>query len=276
VSLPFIGPELFVTAEIIAMRVRMGSASADSPDNDLTSGFLGVLSGLEQPPVMTNRAALGFGFDNDYEPLAFARVSVGNAIGPVGVSPNAAFFHSFLGPDDVLLAPIDPGAHYDWMTSNRVSGGEPTDIDTFAGVLFTGPSNFIEWYFPARLTLDVGITSALDVRPTGDWRKDVYGMAVTENARVDLPVFAVGASRGLATEPSRFFSYRDSIAPRLRNGATRAATAAGFSIMIQPRYVHLDVLTADDSGAGNGEFAALVQWMDEAVRLAPPPSFRPE
>jgi pimeloyl-ACP methyl ester carboxylesterase len=271
VSLPFIGTDLFVTAEILAMRVSplVGAAHVLTHDDDLIASFFGVLFGLTPVPPMTNRAALAFGFDNDFEPLSFARVSIGEAVGPIGENPNAALLGGLVGPGEQLLAPIDPQATYDWKPALEQAVPEPTDIETFAHVLFAGPSNFIEWYFPARLTLDVAITATLNVQPSGDWRKDVYGLAVTENAHVDLPVFAVGGSKGLVPDVTRYDPYRDSISPVLRNGTPRDAVAVGFQTRLQQNYVHLDVLTARDEGEGNGEFAALVDWMDAAVQLAP-------
>jgi hypothetical protein len=137
--------------------------------------------------------------------------------------------------------------------------------------LFAGPSDFIEWYFPARLTLDVGITSSLNVQSSGDWRNDAYGMAVTENARVDVPVFAVAGGDGLVVDAKNFDPYRDSISTTLRNGSARSASAAGFEAFTEPGYAHLDVLTAADSGTADSEFGRLVSWMDRAVALAPPP-----
>ena len=273
VSLPFIGPDLFVTSEILAMRVAFGRPQALNPDGDLVANFLSVLFGLTTVPPTTNAAAFGLGFDNDFEPLAFARVSIGTAAGgPIGPNPNAALFGGFVGPNDTLLAPTDSTATYTWIPRSQQTPPDPTDIATFAHVMFAGPSNFIEWYFPARLTLDVGVTAGLNVQPSGDWRKDVYGLAVTENARVDLPVFAVGGGHGLVPDVTKFYPYRDSIAPTLRNGAPRNGVGAGFQTRLQDGYVHLDVLTAYDEAAGNGEFQALVDWMDEAVQLAPPPA----
>lgn len=268
---PFVTTDLFVTAEILGMRVSslVGTAQALSPDDDLEASFFTLLFGLSSVPPGTNRAALGFGFDNDFEPLSFARVSMGEAVGPIGPNPNAAFLSGFVGPNDKLLAPIDAHATYDWQPALEQAVPEPTDMETFAHMLFAGPTNFIEWYFPARLTLDVGITANLNVQPSGDWRKDVYGLAVTENARVDLPVFAVGGSKGLVPDLSAYDPYRQSIAPVLRNGTLRSASAAGFQTRLQQNYVHLDVLTARDEREGNGEFAALVEWMDAAVQLAP-------
>lgn len=272
--LPSIGAELFVTTEIIAMRTstRFGQPTATTPDVDLFTKFFKILFGLRQIPTLTNRAALGFGFDDNYEPLSFARVSIGEPIGPVGPNPNAAAFGGFVPPGETLLAPSDPHGSYDWTPARALPVPEPTDMDTFATMLFAGPSNFIEWYFPARLTFDVGITQTLDVRPSGDWRKDVYGIAATENARVDLPVFAVAAARGLVRDVANFDPYKQSIAATLRDGTPRDATPAGFLTIARPGYVHLDVLTAFDAdGEGNGVFGPLVDWMETAARLAPRP-----
>ncbi|HVM96294.1 MAG TPA: hypothetical protein VMT89_07885, partial [Candidatus Acidoferrales bacterium] len=252
---PFVTTDLFVTAEILAMRVHhaFGNPGAISTDSDLYKGFVGLLFGTSNLPAVTNSAALGFGFDNDYQPLFFARVSIGSATGgPVGPNPNAPFLMQLLGNVGTLLAPTDPTATYGWQrTASDAPQPDPTDIDTFAGMLYRGPSNFIEWYFPTRLTLDAAVTSSLDVQRSGDWRKDVYGMAATENARVDLPVFAVGGSRGLLPDLSRLDPYRNSISPTLRNGSARNASSAGFQTILKDRYVHIDVLSAsDEDGQG--------------------------
>src|SRR6185295_10340912 len=91
---PFAGIDTFVTAEIAAMRAStlFGDPGGLSPDADLGLSFFSLLFGLSSLPQMTNRAAFGFGFDNDYEPLFFVRASVGEAIGPVGPNPNLPFF----------------------------------------------------------------------------------------------------------------------------------------------------------------------------------------
>ncbi|HVN86705.1 MAG TPA: hypothetical protein VMW17_17875 [Candidatus Binatia bacterium] len=268
-SIPFVTRDLFVTSEILAMRTsrRLGNPAALNGDSDLIRPFFALLFALTKIPPMTNRAALAFGFDKHYEPLSFTRASLGQAIGPIGPNPRANLFAGALGIDPSgLLAPIDGNATYDWQPASQ-----PTDLDNFAEGLFAGPSNFIEWYFPARLTLDVGITATLDVRPTGDWRKDGYGLAVTENARVDLPVFAVAGGDGLVIDAARFDPYRESIATTLRNGMARSAVAAGFEAFTEPGYAHLDVLTATDSASPDSEFSRLAAWMDAAVELAPPP-----
>jgi pimeloyl-ACP methyl ester carboxylesterase len=270
-SIPFVGRDLFVTSEILGMRAsqRLGQPTALNPDADVNKDFSWLLFGFT--PKATNRAALAFGYDKHFEPLAFTCVSLGEAVGPVGPNPHAALFASVLGFDESgLLAPSDPRTTYDWQPSSP-DHPAPTDLDTFAEALFAGPSDFIEWYFPAGLTLDVGIVNGMNVQASGDWRNDVYGLAVTENGRVDVPVFAVAGGDGLVVDAANFGPYRDSISPTLRNGSARSATPAGFEAFTEPGYAHLDVLTAADSGAADSEFGRLVSWMDAAVGLAPPP-----
>lgn len=272
---PFVSTDLFVTAEILGMRAsrEFGQADAVSPDADLYRGFFTLLFGSTQLPAATNRAALGFGFDNDFQPLAFARVSIGSARGgAIGPNPNAGLLSQLLGPLGNLLAPLDPQATYSWQdtAADDSTRLDPTRLETFAGMLFRGPTNFIEWYFPARLALDVGVVTGLNVAPGGDWRLQHYGLAVTENARVDVPVFAVGGTRGLLSDLERLQPYRNSISPRLRNGTQRTSSPDGFRTMMMDRYVHLDVLTADDEReGGNGLFAELWNWLDRAPQLAP-------
>jgi hypothetical protein len=273
-SIPFVSRDLFVTTEILAMRTssRFGKPEDLSSDQDLIKNFFGLLFGLPKIPPMSNRAALAFGFDKHFEPLAFVRSSIGQAVGPIGPNPRAALFAGALGIDPaVLLAPTDSAATYDWDPDREDGAPPPTNIDDLARALFAGPSNFIEWYFPTRLTLDVGITANLNVQPSSDWRNDAYGLAVTENSRVDLPVFAVAGGDGLVGDASRFDASRDSIAPTLRDGSARASAAGAFEAFSEPRFAHVDVLTATDSAAPDSEFSRMLSWMDGAVSLAPPP-----
>lgn len=274
-EIPFVSRSLFAVSEILAMRasLRVGMPRALTPDSDLFRQFFVLLFGLNKIPPMTTRAAFAFGFDRQFEPLTFTRASLGDAIGPIGQSPHANLFAGALGVDPAtLLAPLSSTATYDWRSLPEMTT-EPavTDLDNFAEALFAGPSDFIEWYFPARLTLDVGVAASLNVQASGDWRREVYGMAVTENARVDLPVFAVAGGNGLVVDAANFGPYRDSISPILRNGSMRSESAAGFEAFALPNHAHLDVLTATDSGAADSEFGRLVSWMDAAVGLAPAP-----
>jgi hypothetical protein len=137
-NLPFIGRDLFVTTEFIAMRASgfFESPSGSSPDGDLVRRFFGLLFGLDPIPAMSKRAALGFGFDYDFQPLAFARVSIGEAVGPIGDNPRASLFAAFGADPKELRAPLDPGATYDWRLSEAQHPSEPTDLEVFARMLF--------------------------------------------------------------------------------------------------------------------------------------------
>lgn len=272
---PFVSSDLFIVAEILAMRAASDFGQADeiSPDSDLYQGFFSLVFGSREPIRVTNKAALGLGFDNDFQPLDFARASLGSLTGgAVGPNPNAPLLSQLLGPLGNLLAPTDPGAVYTWhaQSADDPTRSDPTRLDTFAGLLFRGPTNFIEWYFPARLALDVRVVNGLNVARSGDWRAEVYGLRVSENGRVDVPVFAVGGTRGQLPNVARLEPYRSAISPTLRSGQPRASHTDGFRALMMDRYVHLDVLTADDEGpGGNGMFAELAAWLERASALAP-------
>lgn len=262
-SLPFVGVDIFAAAEIVAMRAsgRFGDPEELSPDEDIFEAFFRLIFGKNEVPPLTNEAALGFGFDDQFQVLSFVRAAVGETDGPV--EPNTSLAAALTGA--MTLAPSDPNFTYHWITRDEQEEPEPTLLATLAEALYAGPSNLIEWYFPARITLDVAAVSDLDVSPSGDWRADVYGLRVTENERVDLPVFAAGGERGLVTDVAAFDAYRQSIAPVLRDGTPRADSPDGFRARILPKMAHLDVLTADDSGPGNGLFGPLLDWMESVA-----------
>ena len=276
-SIPFAGLDLYPTAEIIALRAssRTGDPTGLSPDADLVATFFRLLFPLGEVPPATNRAVLGLGFDDEYEPVSFLRTAIGEGVGPQARNVWGTVIALALGaPLSPLFTPTDASFTYDWLPASAMEEPEATDLDTFAELLFAGPSNLIEWYYPARLSLDVGILDALDVRPTGDWRLEAQGLAVTENARVDVPVFAAGGGLGIVPHRDDFEPYRESIAPVLRSGLARADTVDGFSSRIIPGHAHIDTLAARDEGAGNGVFQPLLDWMIAAETLAPPPRAR--
>ena len=273
-SIPFVGLDLYPTAEIIALRAssRTGDPTGLSPDADLVETFFRLLFPLGQVPPATNRAVLGLGFDDEYEPVAFLRSALGEGIGPQATNGRGILFALAFGASlSPLFTPTDPTFTYDWLPASEMEEPEATDLDTFAEHVFAGPSNLIEWYFPARISLDVGILDALDVRPAGDWRLEVHGLAATENARVDVPVFAAGGGIGLVPDAASFEPYRASISPVLRSGVARSGTVDGFSSRIVPGHAHIDTVSARDEGAGNGVFQPLLDWMAAAETLAPPP-----
>ena len=62
---------------------------------------------------------------------------------------------------------------------------------------------------------------------------------LTQNARVDVPVIAIGGSDGLAPEPRSFASYLGSI----------ATSAEWREVHVVEGYAHLDVINAEQNEA---------------------------
>jgi len=242
---------------------------------------------LLQAP-MTNRSLVGFFLDDDFSSNAAFSASLGFSADGSNVFNPIPFFvpgEFYVAEDEgVLRTWIDVGsprfdpAHPDPLTCPPLlpppfppagttgetgcaiidngpeppSGGtgrwgmerEVTSIGVLARTLFeTG--NASEWYFvTGRPGLDLVFgrdSSALGAPEL---------LNVTENANVDVPVLAIGASNGLATTEASFADYLGSIASTDRE------------IAILEGYAHLDVLSADDNEA----VPILVDWIRHRVQ----------
>ena len=119
---------------------------------------------------------------------------------------------------------------------------EVTSVDTFALTQF-GKLNGFEWYFAAgRPNLDflygrdssalVAEHLALDPGHEGP-------LVLTQNARVDVPVIAIGGSNGLTPEPRSFAGYLASI----------ATPPEQTEVHVLEGYAHLDVVSAEENEA---------------------------
>ena len=93
------------------------------------------------------------------------------------------------------------------------------------------PGNFVEWYYPRRLTIDVGARRAHCARTTPTTS---LGIRAWHAANVDLPLYA------FQTEPQR--RPRAAAAPRPSSSASKVP----FSTLVnrEKTYAHLDPLTA--------------------------------
>jgi dienelactone hydrolase len=173
-----------------------------------------LLPAAFKPPVRaTNEASWGYAFDVDTSP------------------PNLGLLHVRAG----RLAPAgDPRPWQD---------GENTPIQRLARAFGTEPANGVEWYFPARLPLDLQAAAAL--RPTPAAR--VLGVRVRHARRVNVPLFAFGTefTRGRVVDAARRFA-RASRTPR-----------ATFAQAV--RFTHLDPLTA--SPANNHFLRTVVPFL---------------
>jgi hypothetical protein len=168
------------------------------------------------PVTPTNRAQLGFAFDASSSPPGLALIQVRSG----------------------RLA--DAGDPRDWVDDG------PTPIANLANAFSVEPLGAIEWYYPARLSLDVGVGSSL--RQTAAAR--TLGLRLRHATKVDLPLYAFAAS--LAG----------------RDGALSNSTTRYRSISRIPRvtlvdrsatYSHLDPLLADP--ARSDLVRTLVPWL---------------
>ena len=140
----------------------------------------------------TNEALLGIFIDDNFQPVPIMQASLGFLYGGPVVPKTFSLFPSYLigggqGQDGKLFIAGDPGPPdnpgseplYKWANFDEIgdaadpdyqdtSGSltytkdvsEVTDIRDFARLLFQGPLNFPEWYYAARLGLDMSAAAA--------------------------------------------------------------------------------------------------------------------
>lgn len=114
------------------------------------------------PVPVTNRAQLGYAFDAKTSPPGLALIQVRSG---------------------ALATSGDPR---DWLDDRA----QPTPIANLANAFSLEPLGAIEWYYPARLSVDVGAGAAL--RQTAAAR--ALGLRITRVGAVDVPLYAFGAA----------------------------------------------------------------------------------
>ena len=236
IALPILGVSVYATAEIVAMAASLSPDEVRMGDRDRDSVLRTLLGGARVPP-MTNEAAFGFGFDDASNGLSFAAVSMGQPVGPV--EPYESLFGS------TLERPSDPSVTYTWIDAPDSDPAELTPVANLAAAWVSGRTNFAEWYFPARLSLDLAACGGLAVAE-GAWQ-DGQGLRCREGAAVDAPVLAIAAGlRDVASYESSRMRYAAVGAGRVNAGATRD-TDAGYRVVDATFMTHIDPLTAEDS-----------------------------
>jgi len=254
-SLPLLGAKAFVVAEYLSIAATEDPAGVrvDSDRDEL----LGLLLGMSAVPKMTNRAALGLGFDNESNPLSFTTVSCGRATGGA--------IEAYTGVTGATLDhPSDASATYDWSDFDAISPADATSIGHLARSWYLGEgTNFAEWYFPNRLPLDASAAGTL-VADASDWRFATYGLRATHGRRIDIPIF--GGAFGLVRQASAFDKLKALVAPigagRPSYGVARSDPRA-FSARAWPELTHVDAILANDVP---GSKAA--EWYDALAAFA--------
>lgn len=233
-----------VLLELFALSQTLGP-SEEAPVSslyDVEGVNVAYLTTLYGNGRYTYRAMLGLAVDDNFQTAYVFQSSAGFLSGgPV---------ESYRRGNKTYYRPAseDGTVLYGWLDYNEVTDEVPdqeteeaTHIDDVAYACFKGPANFTEWYFPSRLSADIGPVSDLNVSTSGeDWRWNLYRMAAIHNAKVDIPVLGYFSDESFPS--TGLSSYQSSIAPTLRDGSARAE---GFEINVAQGYEHLDVLLAD-------------------------------
>jgi hypothetical protein len=231
----------------------------------------GLISFLLGAPA-TNRAAVGFFLDDDFSSFGAFRASLGfsdDGENTYTILSDAPFYRALTNStlrtwkefDDPTLPACPPNVEDVSPGCALPDNGPPSDpndptalahvngverevssVDTFALTQF-GKLNGFEWYFAAgRPNLDLSYgrdSSALVAEHLALDPSHEGPLVLTQNAKVNVPVIAIGGSNGLTPEPKSFAGYLGSI----------ATPAAKQEIHILPGYAHLDVVTAEENEA---------------------------
>lgn len=243
--LPLLSPTLFVSFEISAMRAfwSPSDVSCDPEIGALHQTLFGIR------PWVTNAAVIGLTFDDQYAPISIFAMHIGEATG--GPFEHVSIDAFGLDYD----APSDPDVVYSWLERDD----DVSCVRSMARASFAGPTNFAEWLFPTRLSLDVRAVADLAVSDAGgDYRWDEEGLRVSRAAEMDAPVLAIAATEGIAPDAAAYEPYRQAIAPTTRDGATRDEDA-GFRVLVLDGYGHLDPVTSESAEPA----ASVAAFLDE-------------
>lgn len=239
-ELPLLGISVYAQAEIMSLRALLDpDGVVEDEVRDDTLRIL-LLLGDGPMPRLTNQAVLGLAFDAESCPLAFAAINGGRATG----GPLESYDNPF--GDGTLVHPTDGNVTYAWIDALAASPPEHTPIANLAHSFVDGRTNFAEWYFPARLPIDLAAVGGARVAEDG-WQA-ALGLRAFDGALIDAPILAVSAG---FVEPARFEPLRARVAPavgagRPRQGATRAEDD-GFRVLRAEGLTHMDPITADES-----------------------------
>ena len=204
-ALPFLGVQIYSTLLIAARRAQVDpDGVVVDPERDAA---LSLMLSVVDMPKMTHRAVVGFALDGEFNPLAMLHTSLGDPTGgAIGEYDNPL-------TGEVALHPTDKDATYGWVDALDADPPELTPIDNVLRSTVDPHSDFAEWYFPTRLSHDLGATIPTEVA---------------------LPVLSIPA--GL---------FPDSMAAV----ADRMAPGASFVEVDARHMAHVDVIVAADIAA---------------------------
>lgn len=203
---------------------------------------------------MTNEATVGLIFDDETSPFP------SGFYGKFGAVTGGQIGHDLLGP-----FPSDPDALYTWVPFDQTEPPERADLQRLLPLIYAGPSDCVDMYYPTRLTLDDDAAGKLETE--GTWVHDYLRFFTS---RMDVPVLALEGIVGHGT--GYYETYRDRLAPV--RGQSLPRTAVGFDVHSQPDWGHIEVLAIEPDR--NPFYPRFLQWMDEwSVGEVQVPAFNP-
>ncbi len=261
VALPILESGLYPLGIGAALRARV---APEALERDVPRAeAMKTVFGLSTLPRFTNRAAFGLVFDTASCPVGISSVNAGAAEGgELTASP------PLFGGTGTTLKPTQADATYRWREYDQVEPHESTSLTDFALAWTRSGSDFGEWYFPARLSLDSQIGENLVVGPN-EWPVD-FGVRAFHGRELSVPLLVEAA--GILSGRAQAYDKLKAMLPpvgegRPLSGATRATTD-GWEALSHPEYSHLDPLTAADvpGSAAAGWYDALAGF---ALRNTP-------
>jgi pimeloyl-ACP methyl ester carboxylesterase len=256
ISLPILNLDVYPMAATVAMRA-MWTPEEIVDDPYRNKAFLTLLA-LPEVPQMTNRAAMGFAFDDASNGVTFAAVSCGQGTGGAITEYDGIF--------GKLMHPSDPKATYSWTEYDQTNPREHTSLDDISRSWYDGPGlDFAEWYFPARLSLDTQAAATLTLQ-AGDWPLDKFALRAMHGAKMDLPIF--GAVADLvgdltALDKLKALVQNVPIGPGRPLAGQDRTNPDAFFVLDVIKLTHIDPLSGTDDGKAevSNWHDALHAWM---------------
>jgi hypothetical protein len=194
--------------------------ASHDPNGDSPGGFV---------PYPASNLAAGLlgnaGGDNDYSPIPAFSLSAGHARGETALNLFAVLISGWKGFSvGTITGPLPGSSRVEWV-AGQPGEQEFTDPNDFAKRFWSPLADYQEWYFPARLTLDL---AAVRLEAPA-WAQ--AKMPLRHLGELKLPILTAIGGRGVVTEPNAFSKLEAKLGRKLEPKIT-------------PGLTHLDVLAA--------------------------------
>jgi pimeloyl-ACP methyl ester carboxylesterase len=185
------------------------------------------------PYAASNLAAALISGDDNYALVNIFSITAGRATGAkLAINGLAVILTGFGGfQTPVIIDALETAKRVDWQIPNQDDPLEHTDPLDFATRFWTPNADFQEWYFPTRLTLEIGVVGL----EAPNWARE--RLPLTHLSEVKLPILALRAGRGIVTAANAFDALEQKLGRKIE-------------IKDLPGYTHLDILAARANALG--------------------------